>query len=70
MKVKRIGKVALAYGKVERPLRVCRSAARYYLGTLNWDGSPCSRESKESWATKKEADEALEHGGWTQREHP
>lgn len=66
----RIGKVALAYGKVSRPLQVCRSAAGYYLGTLNHDGTPCSRESKEYWATEREANEAFQYGGWTQREHP
>ena len=29
------------------PLQVCESRAGFYIGTLNQDGTPCSRESVE-----------------------
>ena len=63
------GALALESGKVLR-LRVCGSAAGFYLGTLEEDGSPYSRESEEYWPTRPEAESALEQGKWTQRPHP
>ncbi|MCW5631919.1 MAG: hypothetical protein KIT17_01150 [Rubrivivax sp.] len=49
-------------------LEVCRSAAGFYLGTYV-DHEPYSRESVEYWNTRKEAQDALVNGQWTQRQH-
>lgn len=50
--------------------RVLKSAAGYYLGTLDPELGPVSRESREYWETEKEAQEALLTGAWTQRNNP
>jgi hypothetical protein len=63
------GALALASGKV-LPLQVCKSAAGFYLGTQEEDGSPYSRESKEYWPNRPEAEDAIMKGEWTQRPHP
>jgi hypothetical protein len=60
------GLLALAIGQ-RLPLQVCRSAAGFYIGTLDADGLPYSRESTEYWRRAKAAAEALQHGHWTQR---
>ena len=39
------GMLARAALGIERPLQVCRSAAGYYIGTLDEGGLPESRES-------------------------
>ena len=54
-------------------LKVCRSGAGYYIGTMynNPDGyqEPGSRDS-EYFRTFKEAEEALRGESWNQRTHP
>lgn len=54
------------------PLQVLRSAAGYYLGSLDSDGCPLTRESVEYWPTEAQAQAALasKGEGWTQRDHP
>lgn len=52
-----------------RPLEVLRSAAGYYIGTQE-DGMPYSRDSQEYFASREEAQEALEEGTFTLRLHP
>lgn len=47
-----------------------QSAAGFYIGTAEPDGSPFSRESKEYWRTRPEADTALKTGSWTQKMEP
>lgn len=64
------GKLALRFCGVLKDIQVMKSAAGYYIGTADSDGSPFSRESKEYWRTKCEADEALSLGRWTQKLEP
>jgi hypothetical protein len=52
------------------PLEVCKSAAGFYLGTLDENGAPFSRESKQYWPTRREAERALTSRDWTQRPDP
>ena len=49
------------------PLQVCQSQAGYYLGTLNPEGMPFTRESLEYWRKPEQAVEALNNGRWTQK---
>lgn len=60
------GKLAQQYGDTKLPLKVCQSAAGYYLGTEE-DGMPFTRESAEYWRTKGEAEAKKLSGNWTQR---
>jgi hypothetical protein len=66
--------LCLKYLNEIRPLRVCRSAAGYYLGATTTDGEPLSRDSAEYWATEEEARVALASKPWapkwTQRFEP
>jgi hypothetical protein len=51
-------------------LQVCQSAAGYYIGTWCPEEGPVSRESQEYYATRAEAQAALDQGTWLQRFHP
>lgn len=51
------------------PLRVCQSAAGYYIGRLTDRGLPYSRESLHYYPTRSFAQEALDNKTWTQRSH-
>ena len=62
------GKLALA-GGYRLQLQVLSSNAGFYLGTFDEEG-PVSRESLEYFPTELAAQDALENGTWTQREHP
>ena len=64
------GMLARAALGIERPLQVCRSAAGYYIGTLDEGGLPESRESWEYFGTRRDAERALDSGAWTQRSSP
>lgn len=65
------GMLAANFGGVSLPLQVCHSAAGYYLGTLDGDGFPYSRESQEYWPDRGAAEDALAgRRSWTQRDHP
>lgn len=48
----------------DRPLRVCRSGAGFYIGTLNEDGLPYERYSARYWPVPDEALQALQSGKW------
>ncbi len=63
------GKLAQTAGR-SFPLQVCRSAAGFYIGTLDEDGLPCSRESQEYWRREEQAQAALDHRLWTQKPNP
>lgn len=63
------GLLALSIGQ-RLPLQVCRSAAGFYVGTLDAEGLPVSRESVEYWRKPEAAAEALHKGHWTQRLAP
>jgi hypothetical protein len=60
------GTLAAAAGKAF-PLEVCKSAAGFYIGTLDEDGAPFTRESREYWAQRAQAETALTKGAWTQK---
>lgn len=49
------------------PLQVCKSAAGFYLATLNAEGEPFTRESQEYWPKRDAAAQALALGRWTQK---
>jgi hypothetical protein len=63
------GSLALDSGKA-LPLQVCPSAAGFYIGTLDTDGAPYSRESEEYWPTRPAAETALSKRSWKQRPEP
>ena len=63
------GWLAAEFGNRQLALQVCRSAGGFYLGTREENGEPFTRESKESWPTRKEAERALMSRDWTQRPH-
>jgi hypothetical protein len=60
------GLLALASGSCFQ-LQVCKSQAGHYIGTLNADGEPYTRESQEYWVDRTQADQALRDGRWTQK---
>ena len=51
------------------PLKVCRSAADYYVGRFCDNCGPYSRESEEYYATEKEAQAAINNDDYTPRSH-
>lgn len=67
------GHLAREFGGVSLPLKVLPSPVGYYLGTLDHDGAPYSRESEEYWKTREDAEVALKSPSpraWTQRRWP
>jgi hypothetical protein len=66
---RQFGKLAEAAGR-RLELRVCISAAGFYLGTYDEKGLPFSRESVESWGKRERAEYALAAERWTQRRDP
>lgn len=64
------GKLAEELLGEKLPLRICRSAAGFYLGTVSEDGFPASRESVQYWPDRAAAMHALATGEWTQRTRP
>ena len=65
----RWGALAQQAGK-RQPVQVCQSRAGFYVGTLDEEGLPYSRESAEYWRDKIKAEQALDGGKWTQRTSP
>ncbi|MGM9489613.1 hypothetical protein [Ideonella sp. YS5] len=63
----RHGMLAQRFGQ-RLELQICYCAAGFYLGTYSADG-PFTRESREYWRTREQAQRALETGHWTQREN-
>jgi hypothetical protein len=64
---KQYGWAAAEFAGRRLPLQVCESAEGFYLGTREENGEPFTRESKEYWPTRQEANYALTSGDWTQR---
>ncbi len=64
------GQLAFNWCKKELPLQVCSSRAGFYIGTIDDQCGPCSRESAEYFGTRAQAENALASGNWTQRSHP
>ncbi|WP_404653260.1 hypothetical protein [Bradyrhizobium sp. USDA 336] len=50
----------------ETGIKVCRSAAGYYLGRIGPEG-PVDRDSEQYWREKDAASAALANGEWTSR---
>jgi hypothetical protein len=69
-KREQFGQLAAIWCGKHLPLQVCASMAGFYLGTLNPDGTPCSRESVEYWRRHAQATEALQQCHFTQRPEP
>lgn len=61
------GALALIHTGRHLPLQVLRSAAGYYIGT--YDDGPVTRESVAYFPTHSSAQQALDTGAWTQRDH-
>ena len=62
------GTLALSAGGKKLPLKICKSGAGFYIGTLTEDeGFPFTRESEEYFGSKDAAQNALDTGSWTQR---
>lgn len=66
----RSGQLASEYGFGHLELQVCQSAAGYYVGTWCPEEGPVSRESQEYYATRAEAQAALDQNTFTQRLWP
>jgi hypothetical protein len=67
------GYLAREFGGVSLPLEVLPSPVGHYLGTLDHDGAPYSRESEEYWKSREDAEAALNDPSpraWTQRLWP
>ena len=62
----RHGLLALASGNYFQ-LQVCKSQAGHYIGTLDANGEPHTRESQEYWVDLAQAETALRDGRWTQK---
>jgi hypothetical protein len=60
------GLLALASGSYFE-LQVCKSQAGHYIGTLDANGGPYTRESQEYWVDRVQAEMALQDGRWTQK---
>lgn len=63
------GRLAAALGH-RSPLQVCKSRAGYYVGTLDAEGLPISRESEEYWQKRELAERALSTNSFTQKRSP
>ena len=50
-------------------LRVLQSHAGYFIGTIDDEHGPLSRDSHEYWPTREIAQDALDKGSWTKREN-
>ena len=50
-------------------VKVLRSAAGYYIGTLDEEGFPYCRVSKEYYSTQEDAEKALADKSFTERTH-
>ena len=51
-------------------LRVCKSAAGYYIGVSLPEEGPICRASMEYWRTREAAEKALEEETWHGRPNP
>ena len=65
-----IGYLALRHWNKSLPLQVLLCSKGYYIGTIDTDGTPQSRESVQLWLDKDKAVDALASGMWTQKMVP
>jgi hypothetical protein len=66
---RRYGRLAFVHCKKREEVRILRSQAGFYIGTLSED-MPCSRESNEYFPTEQKAFAALRDDTWTQKVAP
>lgn len=64
------GVLAKKFCQMRLPVTVLQSAKGFYLGTVDPESGPVSRESLEYFPTQGAADHAQSTGSWTQRDHP
>lgn len=64
---RKFGLLAFTFAGQMLPLKVLRSAAGWYLGTVGPSGEPFSRESEGYYVTANEAQSALVRGNWKQK---
>jgi hypothetical protein len=64
------GHLARTFGNKKLPIEVLESGAGFYLGTMDPEEGPFTRESVEYWPTKAAAENALGTGEWNQRVEP
>ncbi|MEM7775923.1 MAG: hypothetical protein AAF732_09965 [Pseudomonadota bacterium] len=64
---KKTGVLAKKFGNANAPLQILKSAAGYYIGTLDKAGLPFTRESACYWDTRKAAESALQSGLFPQK---
>lgn len=62
------GKLAAAAGRPDLELQVLYSAAGFYIGTWS-EAGPYTRESREYWPRRTQAEKALKNRDWTQRDY-
>ena len=67
---KRTSYIAFKWARYDRPLEVCRSNGKFYIGALNEEGLPLSRDSAHYYQTQEEAQQALDTRTWTQMLEP
>lgn len=65
-----IGLLAFRHWNKKLPLQVLYCPSGYYIGTVDIDGTPQSRESIQHWPDRDTAVKALESGMWTQKMVP
>lgn len=65
-----IGLLASRMWNKKLPLQVLHCPRGYYIGTVDTDGTPRSRESIQLWPDQPTAVKALECGMWTQKMVP
>ncbi|MEM9030486.1 MAG: hypothetical protein AAGC70_19170 [Pseudomonadota bacterium] len=66
-RIERTGVLAKKFGNENAPLQILKSAAGYYIGTLDEDGLPFTRESACYWDTRNAAETALQRGVFPQK---
>ena len=66
----RHGKLAYELLCIKLELQVCHSANGYYIGTMDPESGPCSRESEEYFSSFADAQYALDHNKFIQRDKP
>jgi hypothetical protein len=64
---KKCGMLAFQYNGEKRPLQALKSYAGFYIGTIDSEGAPNSRESARYWQKAHEAQAALHSGNWVQK---
>lgn len=65
----RLGYLSIKYG-VAQTIKVCKSNAGFYIGTIDKNGCPNTRESVQYYQRYDEAQIALQADSFTQKMNP